>query len=105
VQFETACVVEPPFVATNFTDWTDETAAVLLKELDFVDPMTTVTLTGVDAEVLLGSDATFVPPPPPHAASNIVARVIASVVTTLFDFCLVEINFTTSEMPLSHVNL
>jgi hypothetical protein len=49
---------------------------------------------------MLGSAARFapvLPPPPPHAESNIVARVIESVITALFDFCLIAFKSLTSE--------
>jgi hypothetical protein len=98
VQFEIACAAEPALVATSLTDLTVDVAAVRISEFDFVVPITTVTLTEVGEDVVpaTGIDARFVPPPPPppHAASEIVARVIASVITTPFDFCLVGFTST-----------
>jgi hypothetical protein len=101
VQFEIACVAEPALVATSFTDLTVDVAAVRISEFDFVEPITTVTFTEAGEDVVpgTGSDARFAPPPPPpHAASEIAARVIASVITTPFDFCLVGFTSTPLEI-------
>lgn len=99
MQFDIACVDDPLFVATNLNDWIEDVDAAKLTELDFVEPMTTTIFTAVDDDPVLGKGTRFAPvlppPPPPHAESNIVARVIESVITALFDFCL--ITFTALE--------
>lgn len=91
MQFEIACVTTPAFVATILTDWIDDEAAVRTDEPDVVDPMTAVTLTIMEPPVCgRAAMPAPLPPPPPHAASDIAASVIASDITALFDFCLVE---------------